>query len=279
LAVISPSSFDPIGFPDPNHGERSRGIRGRLRQSIKLGGLARAHAIFYPNDLAIDNQPAAFQSLPPVVYSGFTADALHTSTKSHNGSARAWNELRQLDLPETYLLYHGPASASAMDRLFNAWRWAAGPIGDYHPLLVLGFNTEERILFDETAKTFDFGDTVRALPELSPAAVALLYQGSTALFHPAPEPLWGGPIRHALVCGKPIVASQYPQNSRLVGPAAYLAVGDDSRALGAAVITVVVEEEVAVKLAQAARQRSAAWTGVAYSQALFAAYQKVLESG
>lgn len=275
--VVSPCYFEPADWLNLNLGNKRVDLRARLRQSIRLGGLARAHAIFWPNDLVIDKQLGAFQSLPPCVYSRFTPPGHSASEKRQNGSASAWSELRQLDLPETYLLYHGPAGASAMDQLFNAWRWAAGPIGDYHPLLVLGFNAEERSHLTELAKTFDFGGTVRALPELSPPAVALLYQGSTALFHPASEPLWGGPIRHALACGKPIVASQHPQTSRLVGPAAYLVAGDDSRLLGAALITVVVEEDVAGKLAQAARQRAAAWTGVVYSQALSAAYQKILE--
>ena len=278
LAVVSPCGFDPTGLSDPDYGEHSNGVWGRLRQSIRLGGLARARAIFWPKDLPIDKQLAAFQSLPPCVYSGFTPAGLPVSKTRQNGSARAWSELRQLDLPETYLLYHGPASPSAIDRLLRAWHWAAGPIGDYHPLLVLGFNPEEQSHLIEHAKPFDFGGTVRTLPELSPLAVAFLYQACTALFHPAPEPVWGGPIRHALACGKPIVASQDPQTSRLVGPAAYLAEADDSRALGAALITVVVEEEVAGMLAQAARQRAAAWSGVAYSQALSAAYQKILES-
>jgi glycosyltransferase involved in cell wall biosynthesis len=240
--------------------------------------MARARAIFWPNDL-IEGQPLDFlQVLPPIVYSGFVQDEQPTIATAHNGSARAWSELGQLNLPETYLLYHGPAGTLAVEHLFNAWRWAAGPIGQYHPLLILGTNAADRIQITELVRTFDFGDSIRALPELSPPAVALLYLACTALFHPAAEPVWGGPIRHALACGKPVVASSHPQTSRLVGSAAYLAAEDDSRALGAALITVVVEEEVAAKLAQAARQRAAAWSSLAYSQALTAAYQNLLES-
>jgi glycosyltransferase involved in cell wall biosynthesis len=98
------------------------------------------------------------------------------------------------------------------------------------------------------------------------------------VFHPASEPVWGGPIRHALACGKPVVASHDPQTSHLVGPAAYLAAGDDGRALGAALITVIVEEEVAETLAGAARARASTWSGAAYSQALSGAYQRILAS-
>lgn len=277
LAVVSPCGFDATGISDSVRSAGSS-IGERLRQSIGLGGLSRARLIFWPDDMDFEKQPAPFQTLPPCVYSGFIPDTQPASEKRQNGSARAWSEVRKLDLPETYLLYHGPASTLAIDRLLDAWRWAYGPIGNYHPLLVLGFTAEERIHLDEIASTLDFGDTVRVLPELSPPALALLYQGSTALFHPALEPLWGGPIRHALACGKPVVASQHPQTSRMVGPAAYLAAEDDGRALGAALITVVVEEEVADRLAKAARLRAAAWTGAAYSEALSVAYRKILKS-
>jgi glycosyltransferase involved in cell wall biosynthesis len=277
LAIVSPSGFDVSGLSDAYRSAGSS-LGERLRQSIRLGGLSRARLVFWPDDMVSKNLLAPFQILPPCVYSGFLPDAQLASEKRQNGSARAWNEVRQLDLPETYLLYHGPASTLAINRLLDAWHWAYSPIGNYHPLLLLGFTAEERIRFDEIAKTFDFGDTVRVLPVLSPLAVALLYQGCTALFHPAPEPMWGGPIRHALASGKPVIASQHLQTSSLVGPAAYLAAEDDSRALGAALITVVVEEEVAGRLAQAARKRAAAWTGAAYSKALFVAYRKILES-
>jgi hypothetical protein len=276
LVVVSPCDLEPAGLFDPAPAGKQLSLQGRLRNSVQLGGLARAQAIFWPDDLNLDRQADAFQWLPPVVYSGFSADTPLENTKLGNGSARAWEELHRLDLPDTYLLYHGPASAPAINRVCAAWRWAAGPIGDYHPLLILGFNAAERDHLEKITDSLHFGGTVKALPELSPQAVALLYQGCTALFHPVPEPVWGGPIRHALACGKPIIASQEAQTSHLVGPAAYLAAGDDGRSLGAALITVVVEEEVAGKLALAARQRASTWTGVAYSQALSAAYQRIL---
>lgn len=276
--IVSPCGFNPVGSPDLGQDLRRAGLQARLRQSIRLGGMARAQAIFWPHDLTIDDQPTIFESMPPLVFSGFTPIAHTANETRQNGSAQSWSELRQLDLPETYLLYHGPASGPAINRLLEAWSWAAGPIGDYHPLIVLGFNAVERDQLTEIAESFDLGGTVRMLPELSPRAIALLYQRSSALFHPAPEPVWGGPIRHALACGKPVVASLDPQTSRLVGPAAYLVPEDDTRALGAALITVIVEEEVAEALARAARLHASTWSGAVYSQALSGAYQRILAS-
>ncbi len=278
-AVVSPCSFDPIGLHGPlTTDEGKESILNRARQSIQLGGLARARTLFLPNDLDTEELQTNYQCLPPLVHSSFTPPPQLEDHKRHNGSGGVWNELRQVDLPDTYLLYHGPASTPAVIRLLNAWRWASNAIGNYHPLLLLGFNAAEQALFNELAKPYGFGETVRVLPELSFPAIAMLYQGCTALFHPATEPLWGGPIRHALACGKPVVASHYLQTNRLVGPAAYLAPENDHRALGAALITVIVEEEVSEKLAQAARQRASTWNGIAYSQALLAAYQKVTTS-
>jgi hypothetical protein len=278
-AVVSPCSFDPIGLHSSLTTDKGKeSLLSRARQSIQLGGLARAHALFLPNDLATEELPTSFQYLPPLVHSSFTPTAQPEDYKRHNGSGGAWNELRQLDLPDTYLLYHGPASTPAVISLLNAWRWASNAIGDYHPLLLLGFNAAEQALFNELAKPYDFGETVRVLPELSFPVIAMLYQSCSALFHPGTEPLWGGPIRHALACGKPVVASHYLQTNRLVGPAAYLAPENDHRAQGAALITVIVEEEVSEKLAQAARQRASTWNGMAYSQALWAAYQKITTS-
>jgi glycosyltransferase involved in cell wall biosynthesis len=64
--------------------------------------------------------------------------------------------------------------------------------------------------------------------------------------------------------------------SALVGPAAYLVKAGDTRAMGAALITILVEEEVSERLAQAARQRAGAWSLSAFADGLAEAYQEIL---
>jgi glycosyltransferase involved in cell wall biosynthesis len=97
------------------------------------------------------------------------------------------------------------------------------------------------------------------------------------LFHPAPIAPWGAPERHALACGKPVVASENLFSDALFGPAAYLAPAGDARALGAALITVVVEDSVAENLSQAARQRAESWLDQGFGQKLYEAYLLLLE--
>jgi glycosyltransferase involved in cell wall biosynthesis len=61
----------------------------------------------------------------------------------------------------------------------------------------------------------------------------------------------------------------------LVGDAAYLVSQHDSRALGAALITIIVESEVVERLTLAARKRSAAWEPAKFQAALAAVYQEL----
>ncbi len=88
------------------------------------------------------------------------------------------------------------------------------------------------------------------LPPLIPPEIPALYRRASALFHPAPVTPWGGPVRHALASGAPVVALETGLSSAMVGPAAYLVPGEDDRAMGAALITVIVEDEVREQLSR-----------------------------
>jgi glycosyltransferase involved in cell wall biosynthesis len=81
----------------------------------------------------------------------------------------------------------------------------------------------------------------------------------------------------ALSSGIPVVSIEDSRTDALVGPAAYLAQPDDPRALGAALITVLVEGGVAERLSQAGRERTASWSLQAFAEALSKAYAKILE--
>jgi glycosyltransferase involved in cell wall biosynthesis len=83
-------------------------------------------------------------------------------------------------------------------------------------------------------------------------------------------------LRLALASGRPVVAADHPLADALVGPAAYLAPAGDSRALGAGLITVLVEEDLAGRLSQAARQRAASWRLDRFPGRLEETYRQIL---
>lgn len=252
-----------------------RGLIAHLRTALGQGGLSQARAILWPDDLPEPGFPAPKIALPPVVHPAFLQKDLESQLHQRDF-------LQSLDISDSYILYHGPGDQDALERLLAAWSWAAEPIGESTPLVILGLDPEEQARCSQMAKERGFETTLRLLPSLPVEDLAALYRGCNAVFHPAPYAAWGGTIRAALACGKPLVACETPALGALVGKAAYLVPADlsgSSRAFGAAVITIVVEESVGEGLSRAARQLSQNWKGTAFAMQLSQLYQQILVGG
>lgn len=246
---------------------RQAGLVARWREAVGAGGSRQARLILWPADLPKPDLPVPVSYLPPVEHPAFT---------SQGTSGQA--VLDELDLVEPYILYHGPYAVQDLRALLAAWSWAAEPIGGDYPLALLGLDESARAKLPALLAECGLSAPVRALPALPLDALAGVYQNCSVLFHPAEVSPWGSSVRRALACGKPVVALQTGLTDAMVGPAGYLVPGNNSdpavsRALGAALITVCVEESVAAELSQAARQRLSAWSSAAFSRELAAAYR------
>ena len=108
-------------------------------------------------------------------------------------------------------------------------------------------------------------------------AVGLVFMRGRGAMDPRVMQLVRGPVRLALAAGKPLVANKDAMTDAIVGPAAYLVSPGDQRALGAALVTVVVEEQVAMDLSRAAVQHSASWSAMEYREQLAEIYAQVLK--
>ena len=252
-----------IASPCGLGGEAGGGLAARLGEALGYGGLVRARAVLWPDDLPTPDLPATLQRLPPLVHPAFRPAASPAA-------------LAGLPLPDTFVLHHGSlARPGALEHLLDAWSWATPSLGEYYPLLLAGLGPHEQAALSKALAGSQMAGSLRPLPPLSPAALAEVYRRCTALFQPEPGTPWGEPVRHALACGRPVVACGDPLTAALVGPAAYLAAPGDGRALGAALITVVVEDALAEQLSAAALQRSAAWRGGDFASALVKIYGSV----
>ncbi len=256
--VVSPTS--PLGRQ-----ERAAGLTGRLRAAVSAGGMSQIGGLFWPDDLPLPDRHRHYHLLPPMVHPDFSPK-----------KADAAPPPASLSLPETFILYHGPCDPPTLERLFAAWTWVAGAIGQLYPLVVLGLNPSDRERITHLARAYQVEDVLQTIPILPLAELPQVYRACAALFHPAPPSPWGGPVRHALACGKPVVALESPLADALVGPAAYLVPAGEARTLGAALVTVIVETEVADRLASRAAERSARWRDPTFGAALHAAYLQVL---
>jgi glycosyltransferase involved in cell wall biosynthesis len=126
---------------------------------------------------------------------------------------------------------------------------------------------------DQFLKTSGLADSLQVLPTLSPDELAGLYRACKGLFHPAPLSVWEGPLRYALSCARPIITAQSPLVDALLGPAAYSLPEKDFRGMGAAMITIAIEEEVEESLSRSARERSAKWDLGLFKQKLALNYK------
>jgi glycosyltransferase involved in cell wall biosynthesis len=278
--VISPAGF---GISEPWRRESlyksgyanilssggSRAFADRLRWSLAAGALDRVNAILWPEDLPYppdQRTPNNLQKMPPTVHPAFLTQQTRPAISALG------------DLPETYFLYHGPSNPRAFQTLFQAWSWVDRSLGEACRLVLVGVEETERQMIVNNLPEYNLEKTVQALPILPPQELAGVYQGSSGLFHPALVPLWEGPLRQALASGRPIVATKTHLAEALVGPAAYLIDEQDTRAMGAALITVIVEESIAARLSQAAQQRSLQWNPALFQEKLGALYKTLGEN-
>jgi glycosyltransferase involved in cell wall biosynthesis len=254
--LFSPAGFSGISSPAPL---RRPGFASRLRESFALGGLARAGAWLWPSDLPLGQIGMPVHHLQPAIHLNF-----RPASETHNLAPTVKRLRQDLNLPETYLLAHPSTDEPALRRLLDGWSWAAGSIGAYCPLVITGLDRASQDRLAALLAEYQLTGTALPLPPLSLPALAAVYQGCSALFHPLHLSPWGDPVRLALACGIPVVSLESEQTAALVGPGGYLIPGGEAypalcRALGAALITVVVEESLAKALAEAARRQAAAW--------------------
>ena len=241
--LTSPTA--PIGQKD-----KFTGFGTRLRSALKQGSQARLGGVFWPQDLTQPPQGLSLLPLPPFVAPDFTPSRADQSEPEP-----------PVDLPESYILYHGPPGPQHLRRVLSAWSWAAGPIGSLYPLVMLGLDQAAAKGVNDLGTELGLTESILVLPPIPPTGVPWIYRRCAALFNPVPEPPWGGSLRRALVMGKPSVAVQETWTADMVGPAAYLVPPDDTRKTGAALITLIVEEEVSNELAGAALKQAESWAG------------------
>lgn len=256
LTLVSPTSSE-------SERGSGRGVRGRLAAAQGWGGLARA-TILLPDDVPTPQLPGTLRKLSPVAHPVFVPrDAAAPS---------GFGLPVELGLPEEYLLYHGASDEQTLLRLLESWTWAAASIGELYPLVMLGLEGKEKEFLQKRLPEFHVEDSVRILGEAAFEHLPALVQNSAAVIHAGAPAPWGGALRHALACGKAVVAQQDPLTEAIAGPAAYLVPPEDLRSFGAAIITVVVDEKARESLEDAAQQRRAAWDGTAFSEGLAKIY-------
>ncbi len=249
----------------------------RLRESLGAGGLRRLWMNFWPHDLAAvlpaDAPGRSLRLLPAVVHPVFSAH----SPKGEDSPISA------LRLPETFIFSHHTGDHRELHALLSSWSWAAAAIGADTPLVAAGLDSKGKLDFEVTARQLGEQESVIGLGPLTIEQLAALYRLCSAVFHPGAISPWSNSLRNALACAKPFVGLDSPWSDSLAGPAAYLvsqtgSAEQVSRALGAALISIIVEPSIAEALIQKAQKRGPNHNQKSFTYALGEAYGEILEN-
>lgn len=161
------------------------------------------------------------------------------------------------DLADEYVLCHGMSVGEA-PALAAAWTWVDGSVGDTVPLVVCGLDGEGARTLNAAARAMEVGHSMRALQCVPYCDLPAIYRGARVLLQPSRA----GNLqvfRWALACGVPVVVPHEPSAAAVLGDAAYLVQPGDARALGAAVLTLVVEPQLHESLKQRGLLRAAGY--------------------
>lgn len=242
--LLMPFEAGPLGtsvplvlFDSMDGGTSGGGILGRLLQATRKAGAEGAIRRVMYSDM-IEPVPAAenISVIDPWV---------HTNFKSL--SRREDRQItEQYGLPSNYVLAHGVSPAD-IPLLLASWTWVDGSVGDTVPLAAIVADGIEKQVWEVEVQRLGLGHSVHLiagvrfddLPSLYRRAETLL-QGGLGLEHQI--------MRWAMSCGIPVIGFEAPTASRVLGPAGYLIAPGDTRALGAACLTAIVEPDIRERL-------------------------------
>ena len=207
-----------------------------LRRAAGGAGLRGASSVLMAADLARETDPKR-------LYTPFVSPAfLRPAVKSAG--------------PERLRVLCYDTDPQAIRRALAAWTWVDGSLGDSYPLQFLSWDPRMGELIHAMAAEFDVADSVSAGPPTHD--LAKLYREAAAFLSVRPL-AWGQPFRWALASGVPIAAFESPAAGSIVGDAGYLVPDGDTRALGAACLSLLVQEELAESLRVKGQRRAAAY--------------------
>ena len=228
---------------------------GRLADALGRGGLRGSGAMLWPLDLPAPPAAGSLHRLPPYAHSAFHTPQTPLET-----------------LPESYVLAPGALDDRALDLLSAAWSWAQNGLGEDWVLIACDLDDNSLERLRGLCQDAGVGGHIERVSPVTLEERAALFQQAGAVIALGTMLPWADTLLHALAGTRPLVAEESPLTDARAGPAAYLTAPGDARALGAALITVIVEEEVGEQLSHAARARAAAWDRDAFSRGLAAAY-------
>ena len=216
-------------YGDGDAGNAAGGVAGRIARSLALAGLRGASIVLVPDDLPPGGKGIPWQPVSPIV---------PMAVVPTGGSAEVSG------LPDGFVLAAGE-SARTLALLLAAWTWVESSTGDSFPLLVLASDEASRQSAQCAIERSDLSSSARAIT-LSDIAWPTALRRASLLLHGGRREN-AAALRWAMAAHVPVVAAASPVSASILGPAGYLA-QPAARALGAACLSVLVDDALAEEL-------------------------------
>lgn len=175
-----------------------------------------------------------------------------------------------------YFLYQSRGDWNRLRFLLQVWAKTTAHLGEQASLAIICSNRAEQQQIEESS-TAEFLQSLRLYAEIPPPQCLRLLSEAVALIQLEDEPLWGGTARRAMLDGVPVVGFELASLAEVVGSAAYLVPVGAERTLSAALITLIVEEEVLNSLRHRARLQGQRWNHETFRRGMLRFYRHVLE--
>jgi glycosyltransferase involved in cell wall biosynthesis len=228
----------PLASPCPiatvssfSRDSRSKGLAEKLAFAAGSAGSRGAVAKLYPGDVRSQ--------------SGHTRYAPFVTQAFAEASA---------EIGEEYVLCYG-FSQKDISLILSAWTWVDGSMGDTVPLTFLGASASLTAEIHSVASELDIEASVRTQSEVTYDDLPKLYEGAAAYLGTGFE-ADGQALRWALASGTPVVGLKTPDFESVLAGAAYLVPPGNSRSLGAACLTVLIQDRVSEPLREKGLQRA-----------------------
>jgi hypothetical protein len=269
----TPAQHAPIQSPipllvelDPVAATARSGLAERLRAAAGAAGERGAQVMTAWSDTAA-SAGGRIVPLPVTV-----APAFQRAAEPNDAQVRT-----RLGLPEEYVLCLG-AGPGNLDFLIAAWTWVDGSVGELYPLVLTLHSPADVSLAMELAAKAGTADSVRIISLPAAEDLPTLIRGARLLVDP-PRSASLQPLRWGMSCGTAIAAAESPTSSSVVGEAAYLVAPGDARGLGAACLTMLVNDDVRQRLVGLGLERAAAYHRLAALNALRNAIERAAAAG
>lgn len=190
--------------------------------------------------------------------------------------------LRKYDLPDFYVFYLGGYELHKnVINLLHAHTYVAQAVGDQYPLALAGRKPADSNDvypdYDRYLREAGLEKYVRWIGMVDEADKPVLYRNAEVFVFPSRQEGFGLPPLEAMACGAPVVTSNSASLPEVVGSAGFTIDPDDPRAMAGAIISVLVQEQLAAELRQQGPVQAAKFTWEATATETALVYDRVLQ--